>query len=146
MSGASARHVIWDMFGGAVDVPPSAALLGWKGRTIEPGNVCVEFLADARFLNIQGMVQGGYLAAMLDSTMTPAAMSALEHGDQVVTLEMKVSYLSPARAGVLIGEGKLLKQGRSVAFVEGRLSMHDGPIVATATATCRVVRNTISLD
>ena len=131
--------LFWDAVAGKVPPPPAAALLGWKAIETDPGHVRVEFQAKAEFYNPTGVVQGGFLAAMLDDTMGPAAMTLLGLGETVTTLEMKVSYLRPARAGRLIGEGRVVHKGRSVVFLEGSLSAEDGALVATATATSRIV-------
>jgi uncharacterized protein (TIGR00369 family) len=52
---------------------------------------------------------------------------------------MKVSFIQPAKAGKLIGEGHVVHRGKSVVFLEGSLSTEDGSLVATATATARLV-------
>ena len=51
------------------DMPPGAALLGreWLGLD-EAGDVgTIRFLAQSSFANRHGTIQGGFLAAMLDS-------------------------------------------------------------------------------
>jgi len=40
----------------------------------------------------------------------------------------------------LTGEGRVVHRGGSVLFMEGTLTAEDGSLVATATATGRVVR------
>ena len=59
----------------------------------------MEFQATEQFLNPMGAIQGGFLTAMLDETMGPAAISALPAGQGVPTLELKVSFIRPARPG-----------------------------------------------
>jgi molybdopterin converting factor subunit 1 len=115
-------------------------LLGMRPLHAEPGHVRMEFHASEQFLNPAGMVQGGFLTAMLDDTMGPAAIAQLGPGHFTPTLELKVSFLRPARAGRLVCDGRVVHMGRSVAFLEGSLADADGNVVATATATARVVR------
>jgi len=55
------------------------------------------------------------------------------------TIDLNVSFLAPARPGPLIGEGRVVQLGRTVAFLEGQLLAPDGRIVARATASARVV-------
>jgi uncharacterized protein (TIGR00369 family) len=55
-------------------------------------------------------VQGGFLAAMLDDTMGPALVATLPAGHFAPTLELKVSYLRPARVGPLFGEGRIVEE------------------------------------
>ena len=74
-------------------------------------------------------------APMLDDAMGPAAFTLLNEGTFAPTLEMKVSFVRPARAGPLIAEGNVVHQSRRFIHVEGRLKTEDGQLIATATAT-----------
>ncbi len=120
-------------------MPPAAGLLGWEALSIEPGRVRVRYTAREAFYNPMGSVQGGFLAAMLDDAMGPALFTLLDEGQHAPTLEMKVSFMRPAYAGPLIAEGRVAHRGGSVAFVEGELRSEGGDLIATATATLRIV-------
>ena len=121
--------------------PPNCArTLGWEAISIEPGHVRVRFQGREQFCNGMGNIQGGFLAAMLDDSMGPAIFSELEEGMLAPTLEIKVSFLRPARPGPLIGEGRVAHRTRTVAFLEGTLSTEEGTVVAKATATARILR------
>ena len=124
---------------GLVETPPAAALLGWKALSLEPGRVRVRYTARPEFGNPQGAIQGGFLAAMLDDAMGPALFTTLGAEQFAPTIEMKVSFLRPARPGPLIAEGRVVHKTRSLAFVEGALSTEDGDLIATATATARIM-------
>ncbi len=123
------------------DMPrsPGGKLLGVKPLEMEPDHSRVEFQAREEFYNPAGVVQGGFLAAMLDVTMSSATGALIREANIPLTLEMKVSFIQPAKAGKLIGEGHVVHRGRSVVFMEGSLSTEDGSLVATATATARLV-------
>ncbi len=131
--------VLQDAIAGAGPLPPCSALLGWRALHIEPGHVRVEYTARDEFCNPMGHVQGGFLAAMLDDAMGPALFTLLDEGQAAPTLEMKVSFLRPARPGVIIAEGGVLQRTRGVAFLEGVLAAEDGTLLATATATARIM-------
>ena len=123
------------------EVPPPAytALLGSRPLDAEPGHVRMEFQATEQFLNPMGVIQGGFLTAMLDETMGPAALSALGPGQGVPTLELKVSFIRPARPGRLVADARVVHMGRSVVFLESSLVTDDGTLIARATATARIV-------
>ena len=87
-----------------------------------------------------GVVQGGFLAAMLDDTMGPALVATLEPDQFAPTLELKVNFLRPARPGRLVGIGRVVHRGGTIAFLAGELQDSDGRVLATATATARIVR------
>jgi uncharacterized protein (TIGR00369 family) len=124
---------------GTVETPPAAALLGWNALSLEPGHVRVRYTAKPDFANPQGVVQGGFLAAMLDDVMGPALFTLLVAEDFAPTIEMKVNFVRPARTGPLIAEGRVVHQTRSIAFLEGMLATEDGDLVATASATARII-------
>ena len=136
--GTPGIEVLRAVAAGEAPQPPAAALLGWQALSIEPGRVRVRFTAREEFYNPMGSVQGGFLAAILDDTMGPALFTLLEVGSPAPTIEMKVSFLRPATAGALIGEGRVVHLTRSIAFLEGTLSSEGGALIATATATARI--------
>ena len=99
----------------------------------EAGFVKVQFAPQPAFANTFGDIQGGFAAAMLDVPMSLAAF--VKVGDWAPTVELKCSFLRPARIGVCVGEGRVLRAGRSIVFVEGRLWGADGELAVHATAT-----------
>jgi molybdopterin converting factor subunit 1 len=121
-------------------LPGYVDLLGMRPLSAEPGHVRMEFTASEQFLNPAGAVQGGFITAMLDDTMGPAAIAQLGPGHFAPTLELKVNFLRPAGPGRLVADGRVVHMGKSVAFLEGSLSDEEGNVVATATATARVVK------
>ena len=125
---------------GEIPLPPAAAMLGWQALEMRPGYVRVLYTAREDFYNPQGAVQGGFLAAMLDDAMGPAAFTLLPAADYAPTLEMSISFLRPARAGTLIAEGSVVHQSRRFMRLEGTLSTEDGELIATARATVVINR------
>jgi uncharacterized protein (TIGR00369 family) len=135
------RGPFWEMIEGRRPGPPVARLLGWRLVSIDPerGAIRVAFEAGEAFLNPVGTIQGGILAAMLDDTMGPAAAAFLGGTGFGQTLELKTSFLRPGRPGPLYGEGRVVHRGRDILFLEGRLLDAAETLIATATATARVI-------
>ena len=125
----------------ALPRPPCAELLGWQVVDARPadGWIRIAFEARREFTNPAGFVQGGFLAAMLDDTMGPAVFAHTEGRLYCPTIDLHVSFLSPAKPGRLYGEGQVVQLGRSIGFIEGKLMTEDGTLVARATASCRLV-------
>lgn len=121
--------------------PPCAELLGWEVVEARPadGWIRVRFEGRPEFRNPAGFIQGGFLAAMLDDTMGPAMFVYSEGRVFTPTIEMHVSFLSPARPGPLYGEGRVVQAGKSIAFLEGQLMDLSGTVVARARASARLV-------
>jgi uncharacterized protein (TIGR00369 family) len=138
---ASRSGPFWDVMEGRAPTPPAAATLGFELRDVDPdaGTIEVGFTASEAFLNPAGNVQGGFLAAMLDDTLGPALVATLAPDQFAPTLELKVSFLRPATVGPLVGRARVVHRGGTIAFLEGTLSDPAGEVVATATATARIV-------
>ncbi|MCL2584496.1 MAG: PaaI family thioesterase [Streptosporangiales bacterium] len=132
----------WDVVASGGPLPAAAETLGFELVSANPdeGTVEVAFNAEDRFLNPAGAVQGGFLAAMLDDTLGPALVSTLERGQFAPTADLHVQFLRPARPGRLTGRGRIVRRGKSIAFLSGELSDETGNVVAVATATA-VVQN-----
>jgi uncharacterized protein (TIGR00369 family) len=131
----------WDVQEGRAEPPAAATTLGWELRAVDTdaGTIEVGFTASPAFLNPVGNVQGGFLAAMLDDTLGPALVATLGPGQFAPTLELKVNFLRPARPGPLVGRGRVVHRGGTIAFLDGSLEDESGAVVATATATARIV-------
>lgn len=141
MSGDGTRTgMFWDVLAGRAAPPPAAELLGWELIAVDPeaGTIELAFRAREEFTNPVGVVQGGFLAAMLDDTLGPALVATLPAGRFAPTLDLHVQFLRPARPGRLVGRGRVVKRGRDIAFLSGELLGPDGAEVAVATATARI--------
>ncbi|MGH8992038.1 MAG: PaaI family thioesterase, partial [Acidimicrobiia bacterium] len=91
--------------------------------------------------NPAGTVQAGVQAVLLDAAMNFALLAALDRGDRVATLEMKVSNLRAAPGGERLDvRGETVRVGRRVGFVQAWLRTADGADVAHATGTFIVNR------
>src|SRR6185312_13743290 len=87
------KGFFWDVMEGRRPPPPAAALLGFELLAIDPeqGTIRVRFTARPEFANPIGVVQGGFLAAMLDDALGPALTATLEPDQFAPTIELKVN-------------------------------------------------------
>ena len=120
--------------------PPCSHHLGMRAleADIDAGTVTLAFEARPEFGNPVGHVQGGFVTAMLDET---AAIAAVVHSNWSVvvpSLEIKTCFLAPAPIGAFTGRGRVLKRGKSIAFLEADLYTADGTHCAHATITAQV--------
>lgn len=125
-----------DGFGG-VDIP-FVRHLGFRLTLFADGQSRIVYTPAAEHLNSFSVTHGGALMTLLDVTMATAARSVTpEMG--VVTIEMKTSFMQPAR-GALTGQGRLMHRTASMAFTEGTVYDADGRACAHATGTFKYVR------
>jgi uncharacterized protein (TIGR00369 family) len=122
-------------------VPPAAQLLGWQLLETRPqeGWIKVGFDGKPEFCHAAGFVQGGFLSAMLDSSMAAAPIVMSEGRLYASTVNMTVNFLAPAKPGPIVSEAKVIQLGKTIAFVEGKLLAKDGTLLATGTASERML-------
>ena len=118
-------------------VPPAARLLGWKLLALNPqaGTIEVEFAAKTEFTSPSGFVQGGFLAAMLDDTLGPAAFAMTGGKLMTTTIDLHVHHVRPVLPGRVTTRAKVINLGATIAFLEGQLFDAGGKLCATAAAS-----------
>ncbi len=78
---------------------------------------------------------------MLDDTLGAALATTLEADEFAVTIESKTNFIRPGELGKIVGEALVEHRGRSIAFLRGSLMNSSGDVLATATATARILVN-----
>jgi len=106
----------------------------------QPGRTTWRAAGDERFANPAGILQGGFVAAIADSAMGASAVTYAmqEPGRKVlsVNVEMKVSFLSPARVGqVLTCVATVVSGGDRVIFCEAEISDETHRLIAKSSST-----------
>ena len=93
------------------------------------------------FCHSRGTIcQGGFLTGMVDIAMAHAAMAKERFACAVPTLELKISFLEPVGVGHVTAEGRVLRWGGSVGFLEGDIRDEQGRLAVHATCTVKIVR------
>jgi uncharacterized protein (TIGR00369 family) len=123
-------------------LPPCLTIL--KGQLVDydlEQQVCeMAFEVSEQFCHSGNVVQGGNVTVMLDAVMAHAAFVMDESVAALPSLEIKVSFLAPTLAGPARAIGKVVKLGRSTAFLEATLVNGAGEVSARASSTAKLVR------
>jgi uncharacterized protein (TIGR00369 family) len=109
----------------------------WAGMEVvdaTPGEVTVAMVVHEGHVNLQGLVHGGMLAILADTACGLSIRSAMEPGRLHVTTDLDIHFLAPATIGRLVGRGRALKVGRSLAFAEASIEDQDANLLARAQA------------
>jgi uncharacterized protein (TIGR00369 family) len=124
-------------FQGSKKRPPCSDTLGMRLAALSQDEqwVRMEFDVSPAFANPTGAVQGGFISAMLDEAMSTAVIIASNITMTAPTLEMKTSYMKRLMPGKASVEARILKLGKSAAFMEADCFDAEGALVARATAT-----------
>ena len=120
---------------------PFVEHLGFTLEKFEGGHSELHYAPQPDHLNSFAVTHGGAVMTLLDVVMATAARS-IEPAMGVVTIEMKTSFMRPAKvpAGAqLVARGELQHRTRSMAFTEGRVYDAEGQLCAMATGTFKYV-------
>src|SRR5262245_56061671 len=131
----------WDVVEGRAPLPRAASTLGLEFIDADSQNGTIElaFAAGEDFTNPAGNVLGAFVAAMLYDTVGPALLATLEPDQFQSTLQLNVNFLRPVRPGRVAGRGRVVHRDGDLAFLEASLVDAQGMLIATATATSRVI-------
>jgi len=135
------EHPIWDILRGAAPLAPCSELLGMTVIKMAPegGRMQFQYLPSDAMTNPLGFVQGGFVTAILDDVMAPALLSTCLPDTAIPTLEIKTTFIKGVKPGPVIAEGWIVKKTRSVAFMAAEITTPEGDLLATASATFRII-------
>jgi uncharacterized protein (TIGR00369 family) len=106
---------------------------GWDG---ERRVATAAFTVRREYCHTNGTIaQGGFITAWLDAAMAHAVMLDTDRRQSVFTLEIKVSFYEKVGPGEGRVEGRVIRRGRRVAFLEASLFNPDGQLAAQASST-----------
>ena len=127
-------------FGPPQELQETLGATGERHIDPETGTARLHYLVRPEFCHTGGIAQGGFVTGWLDAAMAFAIMARLDHPVWLATLELKVSFLSASRSGTeVVAKGSIVKQGRSIVFLEGVLEDLDGVVLATSTSTAKLI-------
>ena len=117
--------------------------LGAELVRVGDGEVEIALPFSPRLVQQDGFLHAGVVAGVTDSACGYAALTRMEPGNEVLTVEFKLNLLAPAAGEHLVACGRVVRSGRTLtvcsgdAFAVGEgLEQH----VATMTATLIAVR------
>ncbi len=82
-----------------------------------------------------GWLQGGLYTALCDEAMALALFTVLDKTSAIATISQCTSFLQGVKSGRINAAGEVVKKGRSVAFMRGRVSSEAGECLAECTAS-----------
>lgn len=111
---------------------------------LDPPVLTMAFRAVPEFCHSEVIVQGGFIAGMIDSTMAHVCFAMMRKQGLLAlpTLEIKVSFISPGNPGRLLATAWPKHIGKSTAFLEGELHQEEENglrLVATASSTVKLI-------
>jgi acyl-CoA thioesterase len=118
---------------------PYSTMLGFRLVRAGEGGAVMEAVPGPDHVNGGGIVHGGYLSSLLDSTTGWAVHAALPPGVAAPHTHLSVQYLRAALQGeLLVCTATCLRAGRRVAGAEAEIT-RDGVVIARAMTSHAVL-------
>jgi uncharacterized protein (TIGR00369 family) len=117
--------------------------LGARLERVQKGEVTISLPFASSWTQQNGYIHAGILTTVLDSACGYAAMSGLPTPTEVLTVEFKTNFLSPAVGERFEARARVRRSGRTISVADADafpLSAGDERLVATMLATIMSVR------
>jgi uncharacterized protein (TIGR00369 family) len=114
------------------------AALGAEIVHVAAGEVDIALPFSERLTQQDGYLHAGVVAGAADSACGYAALTTMEPGAEVLTVEFKINLLAPAAGERLVARGRVVRAGRTLTICRGDAVTIDAgqeTHVATLTAT-----------
>jgi uncharacterized protein (TIGR00369 family) len=126
--------------------------LGAAIERVAPGEVDVALPFRADLTQQHGFLHAGVCASVLDSAAGYAALTLMDPGAAVLSVEFRVQLLAPARGTWFRALGRVVRAGRTINVVSAELRAHasapvngvladDGEVVTLLSGTMMTVRD-----
>jgi len=115
---------------------PVTQLIGFEASEIADGRAVVTLAAARKHANPMGTLHGGILCDIADAAMGMAFASTLAAEESFTTLELKINFFRPVWEAQLRAEGKVVRRGKTIGYVECEVTDESGRLVAKASSTC----------
>jgi uncharacterized protein (TIGR00369 family) len=119
---------------------PVARLIGFEAKEAAEGRSVVTLAAGPQHANPMGTLHGGILCDVADAAMGIAFASTLAPDESFTTIELKINFFRPVWQAVLKAEGKVVRRGSSIGYIECEITDENARLVAKAASTCMVLK------
>jgi uncharacterized protein (TIGR00369 family) len=113
----------------------SSELLGFEVESVHDGRAIFRLDVHPRHKQIHGVVHGGILAALADTTAAIAAYTVVPRGVELATLELNINYMEPVPGGRVKADAQVLRSGRNFIVTECEIYNESGAMAAKALLT-----------
>ena len=122
-----------------VNLSPYFSLQSMEIKELGWGTSRVEIALEEKHLQPFGNVHGGVFSSLVDAAGFWACYTELDPGLGMITVELKLNYLAPAKEGLLVGLGRSIKLGRTLGLADVRLEDGKGRLLAHGITTLMVM-------
>jgi uncharacterized protein (TIGR00369 family) len=114
---------------------PFLHLIGIRPEKVERGSVKI-YIENCEPLTQQaGIVHGGAISSLLDTSAALSVMSLLEKEETATTIDLTVHFLRPIARGKITAIANIIRAGRKVITVSAEVFDEEERLCATALTT-----------
>ncbi|MEO7457954.1 MAG: PaaI family thioesterase [Gemmatimonadaceae bacterium] len=114
--------------------------LGARLVRVAPGEVDIAITHRADLVQQHGFLHAGVVTSVVDSACGYAALTLMEPGAAVLSVEFKVNLLAPAAGTDFVAKGRVIKSGKNIMVCAGELVAGE-TTVAILQGTMMAVRD-----
>src|SRR4051794_11153908 len=100
--------------------------LGARLTLVEPGRCVIELPFRPELTQQDGFFHAGVSTTIVDTACGCAAFTLMPAGARVLTVELKVNLVAPARGALLRTTGRVERAGRTLTVVRGEVEAQTG--------------------
>jgi uncharacterized protein (TIGR00369 family) len=121
------------------------AALGAEIVHVAAGEVDIALPFSEQLTQQDGYLHAGVVAGATDSACGYAALTMMEPGAEVLTVEFKINLLAPAAGEQFVARGRVLRAGRTLTVCRGEaVTIHEGQEKHVATMTATLIARSLS--
>lgn len=120
---------------------PFGHTLGFQVERLAWGEVIVVMPCHQRIHNVFGYAHGGAIFALADTAIGLAHLATIKERDTATTVESKINFLRPALSGELRAHARMIKQGRTLSYLECDVFDEQKLLIARASGTMMTLRD-----
>ena len=102
------------------------AHLGAELTDLGPGHCVIVLPFRPELTQQDGFFHGGVVTTIADSAAGFAAFTLMPPGARVLSVELKINFLAPARGERLLATGRVERAGRTLSVVQARVEAVEG--------------------
>ena len=111
------------------------AMLGFALEAVGEGRAILRLDTRSHHKQLNNVVHGGILAAMVDTASAIAAYTTVPAGVALATVELNINYLEGVAGGRIKAEARVLRTGRNFVITECEIYDRKGTLAAKALLT-----------
>jgi uncharacterized protein (TIGR00369 family) len=114
---------------------PFGDLVGIELDAVEPGLATMALTVRDELRQNNGVVHGGAIATLIDSTAAFAIIPLLRDDETTTTVDLTISYIRPLRSGVARASARVLREGSRIIVLSAEVLDEGGNLTATGLTT-----------